>query len=44
MRLDMKNYNTILKQKQQKISALQPGKIDKFEFLTCDEMLPSDQS
>ena len=27
-----------------KISALSLGKIDKYEYLTCEEILPSDQS
>ena len=27
-----------------KISALSSGKIDKYEHLTCEEILPSDQS
>ena len=27
-----------------KISALWSGKIDKYEYLTCEEILPSDQS
>ena len=27
-----------------KISALSSGKIDKYESLTCEEILPSDQS
>ena len=30
----MKKYNTILTEKQQKISALSSGKIDKYEYLT----------
>ena len=34
----MKNYNTILK-----ISALSSGKIDKYEYLTGEEILPSNQ-
>ena len=39
----MKKYNTILTEKQQ-ISALSSEKIDKYEFLTGEEVLPSDQS
>ena len=41
---EYKNYNTILTGKQQKISALSSGKIKKYEFLTGEEILPSDQS
>ena len=37
----MKNYNTILTEKQQKLFS---GKIDKYEYLTGEEILPSDQS
>ena len=33
----MKNYNTILKEKQQKISTLLSGYIDKYEYLTGEE-------
>ena len=40
----MKGYNTILIEKQQKISALSSGKIDKYEFLTGKELLSSEQS
>ena len=40
----MKGYNTILIEKQQKISALSSGKIDKYEFLTGKELLFSEQS
>ena len=43
MRLYMKKYNTILTEKQQKISALSSGKIDKYKCLTCEEILPSYQ-
>ena len=39
----MKNYNTILGEKQQ-ISALWQDKIDEYEFLAGEEILPSDQS
>ena len=41
IRLEMKNYNMILK--AAKISALSSGKIDKYEYLTDEEILPSDQ-
>ena len=40
IRLDMKNYNMIL---TAKTSALSFGKIDKYEYLTGEEMLPSNQ-
>ena len=39
----MKNYNTTLGEKQQ-ISALWQDKIDEYEFLAGEEILPSDQS
>ena len=39
----MKNYNMILKEKQQKKSPLSSGKIDKYEYLTGEEILPSNQ-
>ena len=35
----MKNYNTILTEKYQ----LSSGKIDKYEYLTGEEILPFDQ-
>ena len=38
IRLEMKNYNMIL---IEKISALSSGKIDKYEYLTDEEILPS---
>ena len=44
IRLKMKNYNTILKEKQQKHRALSSGNIGKYEFFTGEEILPSDQS
>ena len=37
----MKNYNTILTEKMKKISALSSGKNDKYEYLTGEEILPS---
>ena len=40
----MKNYNITLAEKQQKISALWSGKIDKYEFPTSEGILSSDQS
>ena len=42
-RLEMKNYNMILKEKQQQKSALSSGKIDKYEYLTGEEILPFNQ-
>ena len=43
IRLEMKKYNMILTEKQ-KISALSSGKIDKYEYLTGEEILSSNQS
>ena len=43
IKLKMKNCNMILTVKQQKISALSSGTIDKYEYLTGDEILPSNQ-
>ena len=40
---EIKNYNMILTETA-KISVLSSGKIDKYEFLTGKEILPSDQS
>ena len=40
----MKKNNTTLTEKLQKKSALSLGKIDKYEHLTGEEILPSDQS
>ena len=40
----MKNCNMILRVKQQKISALPSDKIDKYEYLTGEEILPSHRS
>ena len=42
IRLEMKKYNMILTEKQ-KISALSSGKIDKYEYLTGEEILSSNQ-
>ena len=36
----MKNYNTILSEKQKKISGLSSGKIDNYVSLTDEEILP----
>ena len=43
IRLEMKNYNTILTEKLHKISALSSGRIDQYEYFTGEEMLPSNQ-
>ena len=40
----MKNYNTILRERQQTLSALLLGKTDKYEYLAGEEILPPDQS
>ena len=42
IKLEMKNYNTILTEAT-KISALSSGKIDKYEYLTGEKILPSNQ-
>ena len=42
IKLEMKNCNMILTEKEQKISVLLSGKIDKYEFLTGKEILPPD--
>ena len=43
IRLEIKNYNIISKRDAAKISALSSGKSDKYEYLTGEEILPSDQ-
>ena len=43
IRLEMKNYNTILTENLQKTSALSLGKIDKYEYLECEETSPSNR-
>ena len=43
IRLEMKNYDLILIEKQLKISALSSGKILKYEYLTGKDILPSNQ-
>ena len=40
IKLKVRNYNTIVTEKQQKISALSSGKIDKYEYLIDKEILP----
>ena len=42
IRLEMKNYNMILIEAA-KISALPSDKVHKYEYLTDEEILPSDQ-
>ena len=39
----MKNCNIILTDNQQKMSALSSGKINKYEYLTGEEIVLSDQ-
>ena len=40
IRLELKNYNAILIEKQEKLSALSSGKLDKYEYFRCEETLP----
>ena len=42
IRLEMENCNMILTKKQQKYQHFHLGKIDKYEYLTGEEILPSD--
>ena len=42
IKLRMKNYNMLLIEAEKK-SALSSGKIDKYEYLTGEELLPSNQ-
>ena len=42
IKLRMKNYNMLLIEAEKK-SALSSGKIDKYEYLTGEEILPSNQ-
>ena len=42
IRLEMKNYNDINRETA-KISALSSGNIQKYEYLTGDDILPSNQ-
>ena len=44
VKLKMKSYQAILTEQQQKISALSSGRIYKYEYLTGEEILLSDQS
>ena len=43
IKLKMKNYNMTLIEIAAKISALSSGKLDKYEYLTGEEILPSNQ-
>ena len=43
IKLKMENYNTILTEKQHKYQHYS-GKIHKYEYLTGEEILPTDQS
>ena len=43
IRLEMKNYNTILIEKQPKYRLYHQKKIGKYEYLTGEEILLSDQ-
>ena len=44
IRLELKKYNKILIEKQQKIFTLSTGKNVKYEYLTREKILPSPQS
>ena len=41
--LGIKNYNMILTEKQQQSQHYHPEKIDKYEFLTVEQILPPNQ-
>ena len=44
IRLEMRNYSMILIEKQLKHQLYHPsGKIHKYEYLTCEDILPSNQ-
>ena len=43
IRLEMKNCNTILTEKQQKFQLCHPKKNDKYEYLAGEEILPFNQ-
>ena len=40
IKLELKNYNTILIEKLHKISALSSNQIDKYDYHTSEEILP----
>ena len=42
IRLGLKKYNTKLRKEVAKVSASSSGKIHKYEFLTGEEILPSE--
>ena len=44
IRVEIKNHKMILTEKQQKNLDYRSGKIDIFEYLASENMLPSDQS
>ena len=44
IRLQMKNYNMMLTEKLHRISVSSSGRIDKYEYLTGEETLPSNQN
>ena len=43
IKLEVRNYIMLLTQKQQKKSALSSGKIEKYEYLKGEKILPPDQ-
>ena len=43
IRLEMKSYSMVLIEKQPKVSALSSGKIHKCEYLTGEDIVPSNQ-
>ena len=43
IKLEMKHDNMMLIEKLQKVSTLSSGKTDKYEYLTDEEILPSNQ-
>ena len=44
VRLEMKNMQYNINREASKASSLSLGKIDKYEYITCDEILSSDKS
>ena len=42
IKFKIENYNSLLTEAA-KVSVLSSGKIDTYEYLTCEEVLPSDQ-
>ena len=43
-KINVEKLQYVIKREAAKISALSSGKIDKYEYLTGEEILPSDQS